>query len=115
MPKALDQAVFDFERVTFDPGAGQEAKKLGMERAALSRKQLLNLARLAAVRVARRQGAVTSDDVFEEMLAEGLDPTALGPACQRSAGVAAARGCADEVQRSSAGYRDRVRKTGTRE
>jgi hypothetical protein len=48
--------------------------------ASLSRKQLLEIARLCAIRVARRAGSVTSDDVFYELLREGFDPTALGPA-----------------------------------
>jgi|SRR6266567_3192003 len=80
MPDAPYQGTLDFDRVTFNRDLGEQKKERGQAQASLSRKQLLELAKLAAVRIARRQGTVTSDDVFAEMLREGLDPTALGPA-----------------------------------
>jgi hypothetical protein len=76
-----DQQSFDFDRGTFDLKEGERRKEEGLARAeTLSRKQLLETARLYALRIARRSGTVTYDDVFIEMLRDGLDPAALGNA-----------------------------------
>jgi hypothetical protein len=74
------QGSFDFDRTTFDLTEGERRKEQGLAQAELTRKQLLEIARLFAIQIARRNGSVTSDDVFYEMLREGYDPTALGPA-----------------------------------
>jgi hypothetical protein len=76
------QESFDFDRTTFDLEKGEKCKEEGLAQAALppSRKQLLELARLCAIRIANRFGEVTYDDVFYEMIRQGLDPTALGNA-----------------------------------
>jgi hypothetical protein len=82
MTHGAAQNSFDFDRATFDLAEGERRKEQGMALASapLSRKQLLEIARLVAVRIARQQGWVTSDDVFYALLREGFDPTALGPA-----------------------------------
>lgn len=64
----------------FDLAEGERRKEAGIEQASLSRKDLLELARLAAVRVASRCGEATYDDVFFELLSEGIDPVRLGNA-----------------------------------
>jgi hypothetical protein len=74
------QTALDFDRVTFDLEAATSRRDQGLAQASLTRKHLLELARLAAVRVARRCGELTYDDVFFELLNEGVDPTPLGNA-----------------------------------
>jgi hypothetical protein len=76
----MQQESFDFERNTFNLAAGERRKEDGLARASLPRKQLLEVARGYAVQIARRRGSVTSDDVYAEMLRDGYDPAALGPA-----------------------------------
>ena len=75
-----EQQSLDFDRVTFSLEQGENRKEEGLAQAGVSRKQLLEVARLYAVRIARRQGHVTSDDVFAEMMRDGLDSSALGNA-----------------------------------
>jgi hypothetical protein len=77
-----EQGSFDVDRTTFDLGKGEKRKEEGLALAAstLSRKQLLEMARLCAIRVVNRFGEVTYDDVFYEMIRQGLDPIALGNA-----------------------------------
>ena len=48
--------------------------------ASLPRKRLVELAREYAVKIARRQGWVTYDDVFFAMLDDGINPNLLGNA-----------------------------------
>ena len=76
----MKQDSFDFDRVAFDLEKGELRKEQGIEQASYTRKELVELARLCAVRVAHRFGEVTYDDVFYEMVRQGLDPTALGNA-----------------------------------
>jgi hypothetical protein len=75
-----EQESFDFDRVAFDLEKGEQRKEWGIEQASLLRKELLELARRCAIRVAHRFGEVTYDDVFYEMIRRGLDPIALGNA-----------------------------------
>lgn len=63
----------------FDLFEGGRRKEEGIDLAAASRKERVEAARLIAIRVARQQGDVTSDDVYRAMLRDGLDPE-LGPA-----------------------------------
>jgi hypothetical protein len=71
------QGKFNFD---LDKGRERRDQGIALATASLSRQQLLALAKVYAVRVARLCGSVTADDVFYEMLKAGLDPTALGPA-----------------------------------
>jgi hypothetical protein len=66
--------------LNFDLNEGERQKEEGIALASLPRKQLVELARLCAIRVARSFGEVTYDDVFYEMIRQGLDPIALGNA-----------------------------------
>lgn len=66
--------------LNFDLNEGERRKEEGLALAALSRKQLLELARLCAVRIARERGVVSFDDVFFAMVEEGIDPLPLGNA-----------------------------------
>ena len=65
---------------TFDLEKSERRKESGMSLAPLPRKQLLELAREYAAKIARRQGWVTYDDVFFELLSQGVNPITLGNA-----------------------------------
>ena len=58
------------EVVIFDGAKAEQLKRRGM----------LHLAQRVAVRIAERQGTVTSDDVFAVLARNGLNPKELGNA-----------------------------------
>lgn len=67
-------------KFNFDPDESRRRKEEGRSRAALSRQELLEVARDYATKIARERGEVTADDYFLAMLRDGHDPTRLGPA-----------------------------------
>lgn len=67
------QMRFNFEQA-------EALKERGIERASLSRVDLLEKARMAAVNIAIAYGEVTADDVYRALEAQGCDVTFLGNA-----------------------------------
>ena len=77
---ATNQSEFLFDAVTFDVALSEEAKQEGMAAAAISRAELLELAREIAVVLARRNGEVHADDVQKVLILRGYTSADLGNA-----------------------------------
>lgn len=65
--------------LTFDAQESAKRKKVGMDSAARSSRELLFMARLVAVELGRRNGETDCDEVCQELSRQGF-PDCLGPA-----------------------------------
>jgi hypothetical protein len=69
------------EQLAFDAKEGERQKELGKRKAALSRREMLVVARSEAVRFAEKYGSVIADDVFGVLeKVYGIYPEDLGNA-----------------------------------
>ena len=71
----MDQAI-----INFDINEATVRKEEGLVTASLTRKDLLDVAKIIAARLAWKNGTVTYDDVFKEMRAQGYHPECMGNA-----------------------------------
>jgi len=69
------------EQLTFDAKEGERQKELGKQKAALSRREMLVIARVEAAHIAETRGIVSADDVFGVLeKVYGIYPEDLGNA-----------------------------------